>query len=373
MMRIRAKGILNAGERGTARATSTFPSATALSDGSLIASYRVGSDKDSADETVELRRSYDLGATWDEPFKLFGVIIDGQIGSLKAVYLTPLDGAHVLACALWVDRQAHPGQPLFNAETEGCLPMAVLLADSHDCGRTWTPWREAPVTEDVGPPSLTSPVLRLANGELAISIESNKRYDDPGKWHQRVVYLFSRDEGSTWSPPYTVSQDPEARIFYWDQRAAVAPDGRILTLSWTFDRETNRYLQIQRRISGDSGRTWTPPSGLGFSDQPSHPAILPDGRVVVAWVDRYASGSIRARLAENIDGEFASETEVTIYCLEHQRAKAVENVGDALADMKVWSYGLPYAEPLPNGDVLVVYYAGDPSSMDIHWAQLSIN
>ena len=370
-MRITASGILNAGEPGSSRAMSTFPSVTALSDGSLIATYRVGSDKDSSDEIVEVRRSYDLGATWGEPVNPFGPAGSERCGSLKHVYLTPADDTRLMACALWVDRQAYPGKPLFNSETEGCLPMAILLAESQDGGLTWTVWRKVPVAEDVGPPSLTSPVLRLANGELAISIETNKHYEDARNWFQRVVYLFSRDGGCTWSAPHTVSQDPAARIFYWDQRAAVAPDGRIVTVSWTYDRKTSRYLNIQRRISCDSGRNWDSPSDLGFSDQPSRPAILPDGRIVLAWVDRYGTGSIRARLADSIDAEFKSETEVTLYRLERPNTSELGSVGDVLSDMSVWCYGLPYAEPLPNGNVLVVYYAGDTNSMDIRWAQLS--
>ena len=46
-----------------------------------------------------------------------------------------------MAACMWVNRQALPGKPLFNPETEGCLPMAILLADSHDFGDTWTAWR----------------------------------------------------------------------------------------------------------------------------------------------------------------------------------------------------------------------------------------
>ena len=42
---------------------------------------------------------------------------------------------------MWVDRQTFPGQPLFNEETEGCLPMEIVLADSHDLRRTWSGWR----------------------------------------------------------------------------------------------------------------------------------------------------------------------------------------------------------------------------------------
>jgi hypothetical protein len=40
--------------------------------------------------------------------------------------------------------------------------------------------------------------------------------------------------------------------------------------------------------------------------------------------------------------------------------------------MALWSFGLPYAETLPDGDVLVMYYAGTDKQMDIHWARLRV-
>ena len=40
--------------------------------------------------------------------------------------------------------------------------------------------------------------------------------------------------------------------------------------------------------------------------------------------------------------------------------------------MSVWSFGLPYAEALPDGDVMAVYYAGDAGCMDVRWARLAL-
>ena len=51
---------------------------------------------------------------------------------------------------------------------------------------------------------------------------------------------------------------------------------------------------------------------------------------------------------------------------------ATGSTGEMLVDMGRWSFGLPYAETLPDGDVLVVYYAGSPEAMDIRWARLSV-
>lgn len=371
-MKIIEQGILNRGERGTRRALATFPNVTALRDGTLLATYRVGTTKDSEDETIELRRSTDGGRTWGAPEVPFSTVVGGRRGSLKVAHATPLEGDRLIAAALWIDREAYPGQPLFNSDTEGCLPMAILVADSEDLGQSWSPWRVVPVPEDVGPPSLTSPVLRLRSGRLAMSIETNKGYEDGSKWTQRVVYVYSEDEGKTWGAPVTVAQDPAARFFNWDQRAGVAPDGRVVTFTWTYDRETTTYLNVRRRISRDEGATWTAPEDLGFADQASHPAILPDGRVVLAWVDRFGTRSIRARVAEGVDGPFPEGSEVVLYEYREQGKERARDTGEMLAEMSVWSFGLPYAEGLPDGEVMVVYYAGDVGGTDVRWVRLKV-
>ncbi|MBL8851040.1 MAG: exo-alpha-sialidase [Planctomycetaceae bacterium] len=373
-MHITARGILSPGQVGTHRACVTFPSTTVLSDGSLLASCRVGSTKDSDDETLELRRSHDGGRTWSEPRTPFSSTLNGRHCSIKAGYITPLDDRRLILVALMVDRQAYPGQPLFNENTEGCLPMYVVLSNSDDLGETWSPWRVLPLPDSIGPPSLTSPILKLAGGRLAVSIESNKPYLDTSKWYQHVAYAYSDDDGRTWGDAVTVCQDPTARIFNWDQRAAVAPGGEIVTFTWTYDREAQKYLNVHRRLSRDEGQTWSPPEDLGFADQPSRPAILSDGRVVVAWVDRFGSRSIKARVAESLDAPFPVETEVTLYQLEAPaKAAGEQSTGELLAEMGIWSFGLPFATALPDGDVLVTYYAGTKEELSSHWARLSLD
>ena len=374
-MKISDQGTINRGRPGTRRAFSTFPAVVPLTGGSLLASYRVGSSKDSADGTVELRRSEDRGKSWGAPETPFATTLNGLDGSLRVGYITDLGNGHLLLAAAWVDRQTWPGQPLFNEETEGCLPMEVVLADSHDLGRTWSEWRAVPVPADVGPPSLTNPVLLLPSGRLALSVETNKTYEDRGPWLQRVVYLYSDDRGRTWGDPVTTCQDPAGRIFNWDQRAGVFPDGRLATFTWTYDRKTTRYLNIRRRFSTDEGAAWSAPEDLGFADQAAHPAILPDGRAVLAWVDRFGSRSIRARLATAADAPFNAATEVELY-RQTAGGSTTEaghgDTGELLADMGLWSFGLPFAAALPDGGVMVVHYAGDDSCMEVRWARLAL-
>jgi hypothetical protein len=83
-MEIVDRGTVSRAEAGGPRAVLTFPSVTLLGDGSLIASLRSGSTKDSADETVELHRSTDLGRTWSGPLHRFAPTrVGARAGSLK--------------------------------------------------------------------------------------------------------------------------------------------------------------------------------------------------------------------------------------------------------------------------------------------------
>lgn len=372
-MQIVETGLISRAQAGTAQACITFGTVTVLGDGTLLGTGRAGDDKDSDVEQIELYRSRDNGHTWDKPVTPFPeAIIDGRIGTLKLCYLTELAPGHILAVAMWVDRASHPGKLLFNAETEGCLPMAILLAESCDQGHTWTPWRKIPMPPDIGPPSLTNPVLKLADGSLAMIIETNKQYDDASRWLQKAVFLRSEDGGQSWSKPWSVAEDPKGRIFNWDLRCGAGADGRIATFAWTYDTTTEKYLNVHRRISEDFGRSWSEPVDLGFADQAGPPAMLPDGRVVLTWVDRFGDQCIRARVAPAIDARFDPASEVIIHTHANAKNTKSKNTGDLLVGMEMWGFGLPFAAPLPGGDVLVTYYAGDSRAMNLHFARLAL-
>lgn len=372
-MEILAKGLLATAEPGTSRACLTFGTITPLQNGTLLATARAGDDKDSDLERIEFFRSTDQGTSWSTAWSPFEAVqVDGKFGTLKLCYLTELEPGHILAAAMWVDRDAHPGKPLFKAETEGCLPMAILLADSFDDGLTWTDWRKVAMPDELGPPSLTSPILKLANGSLAMSIETNKPYDDASKWMQKAVMLFSTDNGSTWPSPLSIAEDETGRIFNWDLRLGVGVDGQIASFAWTYDTETEKYQNIHRRIGSPDGKSWSEPQDLGFADQAGPPAMLDDGKVLLAYVDRFDSQSIKARLANTIDGAFDPESEITLYANSriptHDAQSA--DMGELLVGMEMWSFGLPYACVLPDGDVLVVNYAGDAKAMSLHWTRI---
>ena len=124
-------------------------------------------------------------------------------------------------------------------------------------GACWGAWRPVDLPAELGPPSLTNPVIKLPDGALLLSVETNKQYHDDSKWYQRVVALRSTDGGHSWDAPSDAGYDPSGRIYHWDQRLGLAPDGRLASFAWVYDTGTGRYCNIRRRVSSDSGRTWS--------------------------------------------------------------------------------------------------------------------
>jgi hypothetical protein len=187
----------------------------------------------------------------------------------------------------WVDRETYPGQGLFNADTEGCLPTRMLLAESDDSGHSWSAFREVPMPEVIGPPSLTNPLIILADGTLVMSVESNKTYQDDSTWYQRVVMFHSTDQGQTWGEPAIAGFDPSGRIYNWDQRVGLAPDGRLGAFLWTYDSHMSTYHNIHRRISADGGHTWTQAEDLGFPLGSSCPMAMSSSSTTPAAKKRW--------------------------------------------------------------------------------------
>lgn len=373
------QGTICRGQAGTDRAIYTYPNLTWLSNGVLVAMLRSGSGKDTSDESLHWFQSSDCGSTWVEKAFSAPRFVNGVLGSARSGHITEVEPGRLMAAVLWVDRSTYPGRPLFNPDTEGCLPMKVLLADSDDFGNHWSTWRVVATPDELGPPSLTAPILKLDHGELAMSIETNKTYLDKSKWNQRVVLFVSNDQGQSWSDMRVAGCDTTGRIFNWDQRVGMSPDGRLATFNWTYDSQSNAYRNIHRRVSSDGGCTWTPPNDLGFADQAGRPAILPDGQIVLPYVDRFNSQSIRARWAPDIESPFDPASDVMIY--ENRSASKIgpetSDTASALCDMSIWNYGLPAAEVLPcnncsSPEVIVGYYAGTSQTMDARWARLRV-
>ena len=373
-LRIIARGTVFAGEADTERQSCAFPGIAVLPGGRWICGFRAAPTKESTvGQHALVTWSDDEGRTWSDPVRPFDpTAIDGRPGLFRAAYPTALGGDRVLATLYRVDH-SDPSLPFFNEETEGLLDSRIFLAQSSDGGRTWAD----PALVDTAPfnipTPITGPVLVLPSGEWACQFELNKPYFDTSEWRHSSVLMFSRDDGKTWPSHKIVSSDPENRIFYWDQRPGVLADGTILVLFWTFDRKAAAYLNIHARSSEDGGRTWSDIWDVGVPGQPAAPVSLRDGRIAMVYVDRTASPVIKLRISSDRGRTWPSETEMIVYQAEvASQTRAKSTMQDAWAEMGKFSIGLPATASLPDGDILVVYYAGPATDhTDIRWVCVS--
>lgn len=372
-MVIEDSGEIFSGRAGGPFSSATFPLACISRSGRWLCAFRGAPAKvPTANQHVLLTWSDDCGKTWRDPFAPFlPPKVDGRPGLFRFAGLTRLHGGRLLATINWVDH-SEPEAPYFNEETEGLLDTRIFLSFSDDDGASWSTPHLVDTSPFNMPTPLTGSVVRFENDELACQIELNKPYNDTEPWSHASVILFSNDEGTTWNRHAIVTQDPENRIFYWDQRVSLLPDGRLFDAFWTYDREASCYLNIHTCFSDDHGRTWTALRDSGVAGQPGPVFALEDGELVMPVVDRSGAPKITVRRSEDNGTTWPDKNVLVVYdSAGTSQTREKHSMQDAWAEMYAFSVGLPNAAPLPGGGALLVYYAGAETNVTgIKWAKI---
>lgn len=348
---------------------------TVLANGRLLVSFHSGSAKEAPDENVVMRLSDDEGQTWETVCAgLEPLTLDGKLGSWPSGRVTELEPGWLMGAFRWLDR-SDPRRPMVNPETTGTWPGAIFVMESTDDGRTWRdPRRVDPGA--FAAVSLMGAPLVLENGDIAIPCESWKSYYDTSYGRHHALLSISSDGGRSFEPPVVMANDPDNRLFFWDNRVAVDPntDG-LIGMFWTHDRRAQRDVNAHVAWGTPDGRTWTHPIDAGFAGQIPTPLVLPDGRVLAVYVHRHHPPSLRAVLSTDSGKMWDIEHELVYYRKEiggEAGMGRTRNIEDYYADMRVWTFGHTQAGLLPDGDVFVVYYAGDAQSLSIRWTRIAL-
>ena len=372
-MNIVDRGLVYLGDEGSDRSSACFHGVCVLPSGRWLVGFRAAPKKaDALPQRVLVTWSDDEGKTWSPPTEPWAAPpLNGAAGAWRAGQPTALGGDRVVMVLYWVDA-SDPGLPFFNEETEGLLDSRIFLTLSEDAGQTWSQPRLLDTSPFTMPTPITGPILILPNGEWALQFETNKPYHDSSVWHHKSVLMYSSDEGRTWPEFVEVAADPEAQVFYWDQRPRVLADQSLLDVFWTFDRQRAEYLCIHARTSTDNGRTWSELWDTGVPGQPAPPVSLPNGRIVMPYVDRQGAPIIKARTSGDGGRTWPDATETALDDrLNQSQEGGKASMQDAWSEMTAFSVGLPTAAGLPAGDVLVVYYAGPaPDHTGIYWVRI---
>jgi hypothetical protein len=371
-MQIVKRGLVYDGSGDVKTRVACFPGLVRLLDGRILAMSRVGSSKDSADETVAIVQSSDEGNTWKPLPHSLNTSLNGVPGSLRIAHLVETRPGHLLLVASWIDR-TDSDAPISNPETAGLLPMHLVLFRSPDGGLSWSEAEDITHCSPFIQPELSGPVIALQEpGHFLIPTENQKHYHDPTPIPEKAYALLSRDYGETWNE-WAMIADRTPHFKQWCNRVARYPEsGRLICFSWTFDEATQQDLPIHIILGSPDGTQWAAPVSSGVMGQLSTPFPLDEKTLLMGYVHRHQPASIR--LLKSFD-EGKTWGEELIVFSGAQNAPTDGAGGDLTEYYKLmtdYTFGWNPMVRLKNGNVLMIYFAGMTESMNIHSVEIEL-
>lgn len=353
-----------------------FTTAYLMQDGTLIVAGRWGSRRDSPDGHCCIFASGDHGDTWEKRYDGYGRgDWEGVVGEFKGLTCTELTPGELTATALWVDR-SNPDLPFVNPRTQGLLPMRIAHSTSADGGRTWTPPRRMNTSPHQAASPCTSAIIELAGKVLAQPYEQWKEYEDPAPGHPRARLRLSHDRGATWPDYATVARDSGNVLAYWDQRLAVHPaTGGLVAMFWTHDFSAGTDVDVHVAWGSADGREWSVPRSTGLPGQHCQPLALGDDRLIAVYSHRRHPQGIAMSISEDFGKTWDRSRDLMVYdstAGKESGATGSRSSEEIWKDMELWRFGHPRAALLPNGEVFVVFYAGDDNIKSARWARVEL-
>ena len=275
-------------------------SAIRLSDGTVLATCRLGTDREGPDGHTGVFASTDRGETWELRYlSLSEREWDGWPGETRGWYIAELTPGVLTASVLWTDR-TDPADPWVHPVTQGLLGMRVYQLISTDGGRIVA---RTPADRPVAAPGSVvdrpghrargrrpGPALRALEGAARSGSRVGRRRGSACR----------ATAGATWPTDVLVAHHPDDAIYYWDQRLERHPDdGRLVNMFWTRDVAAALDIDVHIAWGSPDGRDWTVPVGTGLPGQHCQPISLGGDRLLAVYSHRGDPPGIRAALSED--------------------------------------------------------------------------
>ena len=378
-MQITASGLVHdAHSASPHQCSSAFTDIAITGDGTVLVTFRAGSERDSLDGHILLYAGNGLDGAWILLYDGYGKCTweDSTPGEVKTLSLVETGPGVLTATGLWVDR-SDSSLPFVNPRNQGILPMRIFHSTSTDGGRTWSPRRRMDVRPHRGASPVTEAVIPLPNGVLAQPYETWKDYHDDGPPDQGAYLRLSHDGAKTWPRFATMAKHPTRGKYFWDVRIARHPEsGRHVGTYWTHDPTLGTDIDIHISWGSPDGTSWTEPVGTGISGQHCMPIPLGGDNVLFVYPDRRKINGIGASLSSDFGETWDAAPQLTVYhSTEGSESGALgrRSQRELWDDMGAWRFGHPRGVVLPNGEVLVVFYAGDGEFLDVRWARIAVS
>ncbi len=365
--------IIDAGNMRGGKRSHCFTSLCRLPGGRVLATFRRGSDKESADGNCLVASSVDGGRHWQVISDSFRPAFTGVPGEVRAAELVPLSDGTLLAFLTWLHRSG--GRPLYDSEGDHVAPCRIIQARSTDGGATWSGY-EVLDTSPWNYPVLAGSPIRVPRRGWLVPIERQEPEREGGTSLHSAHALLAADEGA-FDQVIDVARDPADRLFFYDQRQAVCPrTGRPVAAFWTYDRVSRKDLEIHLSWGDPETLTWEPPFSTGIRGQIAVPVPLPDGRLGLFYVHRHPPGSLRLVMSPDEGRTWDLSKELVVYASGGPKERGMgdrEDLSGFWEDMVKWTFGHPAAVLLEDDLVLLAYYAGESERcLSVHWARVRV-
>lgn len=149
-------------------------------------------------------------------------------------------------------------------------------------------------------------------------------------------------------------------------------DGQMLALIWAFRQDTEETVEVHRSLSPDHGRTWSAALPIGHLGQITAPLALGVDAVLAASNYRWPPQGIRLWLSPDQGLHWPVEESVQMWDAGERRllGQAVplaerHGTGGVWDALRTFTFGTPDLTLLPDGTVLLTYYAesGGPAQV----------
>ncbi len=370
-MKILEHGLVYDSEKeGGSRQACCCTSFKQLRSGKVLASFRLGSGKDTADGNCMIAESADQGRNWKIITDRFNNEFQGASGEIRVAELAELDNGQLAAFLIWVDRSA--GAKLYNGESDSVLPTKLLMTLSTDGGYSWGPCRLLNTGELAGP-SISGQAITLPGKGTLVPFENFQA----GSGIHSAHSLFLGREGSL-DKVLPVVRDPADTLYFFDERHAFSPETSKLTaMFWTYNIKTEKDIEIHISEGDPESLTWEKPVSTGIKGQVCQPIPLPDGRLAAFYVHRHPPGSLRLIISDDNGRNWDFHNELTVHEDDSVKQAGLNGESDYAQyweDMlTVWNFGHPTAVILEDGSLLLGYYAGPHGKcLSVHWARIKL-
>ncbi len=364
--------ILDAEQRQGRRRVCTFTSLFRLVDGAVLATYRLGAAKDSADGNCQVARSEDGGLSWEVICEGFENSLDGVPGEIRSAYLAQRDDGSLFAFLTWID-QGTSDPRMYAPETDTPKLRKLLQVESDDGGRSWSDGRVLN-TEPLTRPVLSGPTLRLPGKGWLLPVENYAPEREGGPSVHSAHALLTGD-GKSIDHVLIVARHPQDGLYYWDQRQALCPDGQeLVSLFWTYDRGCEQDADIHISRANLESLSWQTPIRTGIRGQIAAPIPLPDNRLLAFYVLREPHGSLRLIISPDGGETWDRNSELVVYHPKTGRPRGQpRDYAEAWEQMSQWTFGHPASVVLSEKMLLVAYYAGrDERCLSARWSRIQI-